>query len=55
MHLHENTNRHVRQNARRIAAMQISYNTSVILRRSPFFTSAEAILRDAAQARGSSG
>jgi hypothetical protein len=47
MHLHGNANRHIRQNVRCNAAMQISYNTAVIpaerLRRyrercSPFFT-----------------
>jgi hypothetical protein len=38
MRLHGNANRLVPQNARCIAAMQIGYNTSVILRCSPFFT-----------------
>jgi hypothetical protein len=63
MHLHGNANRHVRENARCNAAMQIGHNAAVILRCSPFFTASlegwiqapAAILRDAAQARGSSG
>jgi hypothetical protein len=38
MHLHGNANRHVRENGRCNAAMQIGYNTAVILRCSPFFT-----------------
>jgi hypothetical protein len=41
MHLHGNANRHVRQNARRIAAMQISHNTAVILGCSPSWASLE--------------